>query len=122
KCLRAYYYHQLWMNYGGVPLITKVLNQKTMGDAIFQPSASQEEMFLFMQKDLADAAAVLPDEVGKGHFTKGGALVLKAWIELYWADISKDPRPVTIFAANQTKALGLYQQCAVTCKEIMDLG
>lgn len=122
KCLRTYYYHLLWMNYGGVPYITKVLDNNTMGEEIFQPSMSQKDMFIEMQKELSEAAKVLPNEQGEGRFTKGAALALKAWIELYWGDIIKDPRPSTIFSADLEMAKKSYESCANTCQEIMGLG
>lgn len=121
KCLRAYYYHLLWMYYGGVPYITKVLDT-SMGDEMFQPSMSQEDMYKEMTTDLSNAAKVLPNEQGGGRFTKGAALTLKAWIDLYWGDIIKDPRPSSIFPADPQKALDAYKACAETCQEIMGLG
>ena len=121
KCLRAYYYHLLWMYYGGVPYITKVLDT-SMGDEMFQPCMSQEDMYKEMTTDLSNAAKVLPNEQGGGRFTKGAALTLKAWIDLYWGDIIKDPRPSSIFPADSQKALDAYKACAETCQEIMGLG
>lgn len=64
---------------------------------MFQPSMSQEDMYKEMTTDLSNAAKVLPNEQGGGRFTKGAALTLKAWIDLYWGDIIKDPRPSSIF-------------------------
>lgn len=119
--MRAYYYHLLWMYYGGVPYITKVLDT-SMGDEMFQPSMSQEDMYKEMTTDLSNAAKVLPNEQGGGRFTKGAALTLKAWIDLYWGDIIKDPRPSSIFPADPQKALDAYKACAETCQEIMGLG
>lgn len=93
-----------------------------MGDEMFQPSMSQEDMYKEMTTDLSNAAKVLPNEQGGGRFTKGAALTLKAWIDLYWGDIIKDPRPSSIFPADPQKALDAYKACAETCQEIMGLG
>ncbi|HTE08574.1 MAG TPA: RagB/SusD family nutrient uptake outer membrane protein, partial [Flavitalea sp.] len=34
RFLRAYFYHLLWMTYGGLPIITQVLNVTTQGDSV----------------------------------------------------------------------------------------
>ena len=84
KVLRAYFYHQLWMLYGGVPLITKPDNRETDGDAIFHTRAGFDETFDFIQKELADAAAMLPANNGNdgaGKITRGAALTIKGWAE-----------------------------------------
>jgi len=120
RVLRAFFYHELWKAYGGVPLITEVLNLATMGDDIFKQSASINELYDFMVAELAEAANDLPDEVGHGHVTKGAALALKAYIELYMGDIASDPRPAEIGSLGS--ASNYYDACAKTCKQIMDLG
>lgn len=119
KCLRAFYYHYIWTWYGGTPYITETLKQE-MGDDMFRPANSQEEIYTYMCKDLEEAAQVLPNEQGEGRFTKGAALVLKAWIQLYWGDIIHDPRPATIFPADDEKAKAAYAACAADCKLIME--
>lgn len=35
RFLRAYFYHQAWMAYGGLPIITVPLDRNTQGDAHF---------------------------------------------------------------------------------------
>jgi hypothetical protein len=116
KVLRAYFYHQLWMLYGGVPLIDKPDNQNTDGDAIFHPRASFDETFAFIQKDLTEAAAVLPIQVGtnnsKGRATKGAALTIKGWVELFYASKRNNP--------NNDKAR--WATAAATNKQVMEMG
>jgi len=120
RVLRAFFYNELWKAYGGVPLITVVLDRLSMGDDIFQPSASIQEVYDFMVKELGEAANDLPDEVGIGHVTKGAALALKASIELHMAGIAADPRPASIGSFGDANTY--YDACAKTCKQIMDLG
>jgi len=101
RFLRAFYYHFAWMAYGGLPIITKVLNRQEQGDSIFVPRSTFEETYQFMDNELAAAAKDLPNIQGGGRATKGAALALKGWIELF---------------AHQ------YAEAAATNKEIMDLG
>lgn len=122
RVLRAYFYHFLWMAYGGVPLVTEVLNVEEMGDDIFKPSASIRELYEFMNTECEEASKDLPNEVGNGHITQGAALALKAWISLYMGDIAKDPRPSQIGAPDLIYAESCYQTAAKACKDIMDLG
>jgi len=120
RVLRASSYHEMWKAYGGVPLITEVLDQLTMGDDIFKPSTSINELYTFMVTELGEAADDLPDEIGDGHVTKGAALALKAYIELFMGDIAADPRPAAIGDLGDPNTY--YTACANTCQQIMDLG
>jgi hypothetical protein len=92
KFLRAYYYKCLIDLYGGVPIITKVLDKAKDGDDIFYPRNTYEECVSFIQKECEEAAADLPLKVtGKdvGRATKGAAWALKGELELYaakWED------------------------------------
>ena len=83
RFLRAYYYHLAWMAYGGLPLIEEPLNRIEMGDSIFYPRSTSEQTFEFIQKELSEISDILPDEVGKGRATRGAALALKGWCELF---------------------------------------
>lgn len=91
RFLRAFYYHEMWMAYGGLPIITRTLNLSEQGDNIFYPRSTFEETGKFIIKELKDAAELLPDEVSKGRATRGAALTLKAWCELFmhnYADVA----------------------------------
>jgi len=88
RFLRVYFYHQLWMAYGGVPLVTDVLHQASQGDAIFKPRSTFEETYNFMVDELASIADDLPTNntagsPDEGRAGKGAALFLKGWIELF---------------------------------------
>jgi hypothetical protein len=120
RVLRAFFYQEMWKGYGGVPLITEVLNQGEMGDDIFRPSASIQEVYEFIVKELGEAANDLPDEVGDGRVTKGAALALKASTELHMAGLAADPRPAAI--GNLGDANTYYDACAKTSEQIMNMG
>ncbi|MEC5143000.1 RagB/SusD family nutrient uptake outer membrane protein [Chitinophaga sp. 212800010-3] len=88
RFLRVYYYHLLWMAYGGVPLVTELLNRQEQGNAIFKPRSTSAETYKFMTDELAAIANDLPADntrgsVSEGHASKGAALALKGWIELF---------------------------------------
>jgi hypothetical protein len=115
KVLRAFFYHQLWMLYGGVPIITKPDNRETDGEAIFHPRASFDETFDFIQKELADAAAMLPANNGNdgaGKITRGAALTIKGWAELFYASKRNNPG----------NDLNRWATAAATNKQVMEMG
>lgn len=103
KFLRAYWYAWLYNFFGGVPLIDVPLD-RTNGKEIFYARSTKDETVAFIQKDLTDAAAVLPDvQTGnnKSRATKGAALALKSEVELY---------------------AGKWQDCVSSCNAIFALG
>lgn len=83
RFLRAFHYHWLWMAYGGVPIIKEVLNRQEQGDGIFYPRSTYQETYQFIVGELAEINLALPNEVGTGRATRGAALTLKGWCELY---------------------------------------
>jgi hypothetical protein len=112
RFLRAYYYMYLWTYYGGVPIITIVLNITEQGDAVFQPRNSDAETVKFITDECAAIANDLPNSQGNGRVTKGAALTLKGWVELFNAGALKNP-------ANDKAKWAL---AAATNKQVMDLG
>lgn len=112
KFLRAYYYMLLWTHHGGIPIITDVLNISEQGDAVFRPRNTAEETFLFLNKECTEAAEMLPVTSNKGRATKGAALALKGWCELFWASPFYNPN----------NELERWENAALTNKQIMDLG
>lgn len=100
KALRAYFYMKLRGLYGDVPLVTSTISPAD-GKAVTRASASV--VMDFIDKELADAAALLPvtyAAADKGRITKGAALALKARADL-WA--------------------GKYADAATAAKQVMDL-
>ncbi|QEH40646.1 RagB/SusD family nutrient uptake outer membrane protein [Chitinophaga sp. XS-30] len=86
RFFRAWYYYKLMRVFGGVPLITKVLNT---GDAeLFTPRSTRTETVDFILKDLEDASAdlQLQGELAGGdigRITRGAALSLAARVALF---------------------------------------
>jgi hypothetical protein len=115
RVLRAFFYHQLWMSYGGVPIITKPDNSGTDGEDIFHPRATTDETFAFLQKELEEAANLLPDNNGNdgaGRITKGAALTLKGWVETFYASPLNNPG----------NDLSRWATAAATNNQVMQLG
>lgn len=84
KFLRALFYHNLWLYYGGVPLILETPNLEKQGSL---PRNKAEDVYAQIIKDCDEAIVDLP-QLGttKGHASKGSALALKARTMLYKGD------------------------------------
>ncbi|MGK6352016.1 RagB/SusD family nutrient uptake outer membrane protein [Parapedobacter sp. DT-150] len=86
RFLRAHFYKTLIDLYGGVPLITDVLDNNTQGDSIYRARNTYEECIAFLETEADLAAAELPDTWGGpdiGRATKGAALTMKGESQLY---------------------------------------
>jgi len=113
RFLRAYFYTQLWTWHGGVPIIEDVLNYNEQGDDVFRVRNNSEETFAFITGECNAIANDLPlvaDE--SGRITRGAALTLKAWCELFNASPLYNP-------SNDKSKWAL---AASTYKNVMDLG
>jgi starch-binding outer membrane protein, SusD/RagB family len=87
RFFRAYHYFNLVRTFGGVPIFDGL-----RADGNFnQPRNSVEEVYAFIQKDLQESSAILPQKYSAsetGRATKGAALSLLAKTYLYqknWA-------------------------------------
>lgn len=83
RFLRAFFYHLVWMAYGGVPIITEPDNLDAGGDAIFHARSSFDETVKFITDELSAVSEELPEANEPGRATKGAALTLKGWCELF---------------------------------------
>ncbi|HRP58529.1 RagB/SusD family nutrient uptake outer membrane protein [Agriterribacter sp.] len=86
KFFRAYNYWKLFRLFGGVPLITSVLDIED--EKLYTPRATREEIAGFIIKDLSEAATDLPlrsalPGADFGRITKGAANALKARVALF---------------------------------------
>ena len=111
RFLRAFFYQMLWIHYGGVPIITNVLDRFTQGDSIFHARNTSDEVFKFITDELAAIAPDLPIKPVSGRVSQGAALALKGWCELFQASPLKNP-------ANDKSRWAL---AAATNKKLMDL-
>lgn len=115
RFLRAFIYHWLWMTYGGMPLITVPLNNTDPNMTLEYPRSTAQETFEFITSELGEIAPLLKDtEAGSnaGRATKGAALTLKGWCELYHASIQRNP----------TNDIQRWKVAAATSKAVIDMG
>lgn len=91
RFLRAFFYQVLWTHYGGVPIITDVLDRNTQGDSIFRARNTSDEVFKFITDELTTIIPNLPLKPVSGRAGVGAALTLKAWCELFQASPLKNP-------------------------------
>jgi len=112
RFLRAFFYHTLWIFYGGVPIIKETLNLTEQGDAIFRSRNTDEETFNFIVSELEAIANELPLTTEAGRATRGAALTLKGWVELYYASPLKNPG----------NDVNRWRKAAETNKRVIDLG
>jgi starch-binding outer membrane protein, SusD/RagB family len=98
RFVRAYCYFVMVRSYGGVPIITEVLDQYYDGKGNeqlyqFTPRASEKETWDFIIKELDEVVLALPDSrsAGSGEFraTKWAAYGLQSRVALYAASVSK---------------------------------
>lgn len=132
---RAYAYFNLLKTFGGVPLVTTVLD--TNSPELFKPRNSRYEVVAQILSDLDKAISNLPTEqnlagADKGRISKGAAMALKAQAELYEATWEKyvgkdaDGDGTAIGAGttgyNAANAKIYLADAVALCKEIMDNG
>ncbi|WP_235972927.1 RagB/SusD family nutrient uptake outer membrane protein [Flavobacterium undicola] len=132
---RAYAYFNLLKTFGGVPLVTTVLD--TNSPELFAPRNSRYEVVAQILSDLDKAISNLPTEqnlvaTDKGRISKWAAMALKAQAELYEATWEKyvgqqaDGDGTAIGAGTtgyNTANVNIYlADAAAMCKEIMDNG
>ena len=90
KFVRAYSYFRLVRAYGDVPLRLDLPSDPAN---FIIPRTSKAEIYAFIEKDLTEAASVLPQSYGAadlGRITKGAALGMHAKVAMYqkkWADV-----------------------------------
>ncbi|SFQ37957.1 RagB/SusD family nutrient uptake outer membrane protein [Parafilimonas terrae] len=111
RFLRAYFYSLLWTYHGGVPIITDVLNINEQGDAVFRSRNTSEETAGFIISECAAIAGDLPVDAESGRATRGAALTLEGYTELFNASPLKNP----------SNDLSRWEQAAATYKKVIDL-
>ncbi len=89
KFLRAFMYFTLVKAYGGVPIIDHLANPSSAADTkMLLARKTVAECYTFIEKDLTDAIAALPDKAAYGaneraRASKGAAYALLAKVNLY---------------------------------------
>ena len=113
RFLRAWFYHYLWMAYGGVPIITEVLDNNVSTD-IFYPRETAQKTFEFIDRELDEIKDDRPPRRSGsdlGRASKGAILTLKGWIELFHASDLRNPG----------KDKKRWETAAATLKDVIDL-
>lgn len=113
RFLRAWFYHYLWMAYGGVPIITEVLDNNVSTD-IFYPRETAQKTFEFIDKELDEIKDDLPPRRSGsdlGRASKGAILTLKGRVELFHASELRNPG----------KDKKRWEAAAATLKDVIDL-
>lgn len=114
RFLRAWFYHYLWMAYGGVPIITDVLDNNVNTD-IFYPRETAQKTFEFIDTELDQIKNDLPARrsgADLGRASKGAVLTLKGWVELFHASELRNP-------GHDVKRWG---NAASTLEDVIELG
>ncbi|KAF2327289.1 RagB/SusD family nutrient uptake outer membrane protein [Flavobacterium daemonense] len=141
KFMRAFMYFTLVKCYGGVPIVDHLPVPGLESDRVMQLTRkTAAEVYTFIEADLNDAIAALPDKTAysadeKARVSKGAAYALLAKVSLYqkkWQQVIDNCNKVTGYAlvsdyASQYKATGkfdsesifeIYAQGAVPSKGI----
>ena len=131
KFLRAYWYAMLWQHVGGLPIITKTLNNQD-GSEIYYARNTFEETFNFIVSELDAiiannklAVKYSNGNADAGRATLGAALMVKGWVQLYAASplfnsgsyVLPDPGNLVHFA---TASPARWATAAATFKKFMD--
>lgn len=86
KFIRAYAYFNLTRLFGSVPIIDTTLTSEQLAA---QTQATTQSLYDFIEKDLTEAIAVLPESYTRewtGRITRFTALALKAKVHLYQSE------------------------------------
>ncbi len=122
--LRAFCYHQLARNYGGVVIITQPF--KVGEDYLSTKRSGFKETVDFISNQCDTAAALLDDKVAMemGRATKGAALALKSRLLLFAAsDLTADGTAANEFVGYQAPdRTALWTAAKNAAKAVMDLG
>ena len=132
RFLRAWFYNELFMHVGGLPIITVPLDRNTMDSTeIYNARATFEETFDFITGQLDSivndgylAVKYNNGDANAGRATLGAALALKGWIELYAASplfnsspALPDPNHLISFASADPAR---WAKAAATNKQFID--
>ena len=107
KFLRSYVYFDMAAQLGGLPIVDHILSS----EEYYNPRASMEETWAFVEKGFEDAIPDLPVEWGAGNLgraTKGTALAMLARAYIYHASFNKSQET--------------WQKAYDACKAVIDGG
>jgi hypothetical protein len=113
RVLRAYYYSQLALLFGDVPLITTEL---TLAESRELTRSSVSDIWNFVSDEFTQAADLLPPtQTEKGRVTKGTALALKSRYMLYAGRYQEAADAASaVMALNVYSILPVYKNLFIT--------
>lgn len=132
RFLRAYWYAMLWQHVGGLPIITKTLNNQDGSEIFYERSTFEATLdFIVAELDAIIANNKLAVKYNNGNAdagraTLGAALMVKGWVQLYAASplfnspggyVLADPGHFVSFA---TPNNARWATAAATFKKFMD--
>lgn len=107
RTLRAYYYIMACDLWGNVPIVTKV------ADPEFPATNSRKEVYRFIEKELTEAIADLPEKdhaLNYGYFTKSGAYTFLAKLYLNSKEyLGEEEYAKGVAACDKVIELGNYE-------------
>lgn len=88
--VRAYVFYALAKRFGGIPLVTKVINYPAASDELEVPRSSEEETWNQICADFDKAAELMmPKSPKRGYANKYVALAVKSQAMLYAGSVAK---------------------------------
>jgi len=123
--LRAYFYHNLMMLFGGVPLVEEVFELGQDPENLRIPRSTFEETIEFIVADL-DRAADRLSRLGRqpGHATQGAAFALKSRVLLHAASdlFEENPLGSELVAYTSGSQQDRWQRAKNAAQAVIDLG
>lgn len=89
RFLRAFSYFAMVKRYGGVPLITKVLQLDSPEEELYPVRNSEKEIYDFIISEIDDIEEACKGLTEYGRSTQGAALALKCRVALYAGSIAR---------------------------------
>ncbi len=129
RFLRALMYFRLSQLFGGVPLVTKVLDPKSVDDTVLgNTKRTRKEVYEFILDELEAIKEILPRTTDytpeqQGRVSKGAVLGLLAKVYMYAASYQGDGHPVQIEGEiNGNTAAENWSLCNARADEVKALG
>lgn len=117
---RAWFYFELFEKFGGVPIITEVVDKPEEEDLLYVPRSSRSEVadFILSDLDMAISKMEFANQVGAGRIHKDAALLFKARVALYAGTWEKYHQGSPF--AGSTDGAAYLQQAAAAAQTVMN--
>jgi hypothetical protein len=124
RFLRAFHYFALVKRYGGVPLITKVVNLDSPEEELYPVRSSEQEIYDFILSELDDIEETLKGLTEYGRASQGAALALKCRAALYAGSIARYGKVQLngLLGIPQDRAASYYQKSMDAAQKLATCG